>query len=352
MVDIKDVARKARVSLGTVSNVLNHPDLVADSTRARVERAISDLGYVRHGSARQLRAGRSHTVGLVVPDITNPFFTSVARGVEDAVSEAGCVLIQCNSDDSQNKQARYLTELAEQRVLGVIITPVDSMSHALWELLERDIPVVLLDRPTRDSRVASVAVDDVLGGEIAARHLLELGHRRFAFVSGPRRIRQYRDRRQGFRRVVTAAGLDADGAIIEVVRATMRISDGVAAVEQLVGLTNGYLPTAIFCANDFSAIGVLQALQRRGISVPDDVAVIGYDDIDVAEFLFTPLSSVRQPKYELGQEAGRLLLGRVKNPGLKGEHIRFQPELVARLSTARRRRARHSMPATVEDGHV
>ena len=332
---IREVAALAGVSVGTVSNVLNHPELVAEATRARVRRAIDELGFVLNDSARQLRAGRSRAIGVVVLDVTNPFFTEVVRGVEDAVNEHDYAVILCNSDDSAEKESQYLRMLTEQRVLGVLITPVLGDSSYLRRLCARGIRVVLLDRPSASKDLCSVAVDDVLGGELAANHLLELGHERIGFVNGPLTIRQCADRRRGVRRAVKAAGLDPKHAVVEVTRPALNAREGEASVAALLAARPR--PTAVFCANDLLALGVLRGLARQGLAVPDDVALVGYDDIEFAATLSTALTSVRQPKYQLGHTAARLLLEEAEDPEAH-QHTQtmFRPELVVRESSTGR----------------
>ena len=201
---IKEVAQLAGVSLGTVSNVLNRPDLVAAATRQRVLDAIAELGYVRNDSARQLRAGRSRQIAIVVLDVANPFFTDVVRGAEKAADDSGVMVVVCNSGEDAGRERRHLELLEEQRVRGVLITPVDdSRGSRLEKLIQRGTPVVLVDRGSGWHNRCSVAVDDVLGGRLAGAHLVEQGHRRIAFVGGPFTIPQVarppRRRRRGRR---------------------------------------------------------------------------------------------------------------------------------------------------------
>jgi LacI family transcriptional regulator len=329
---IREVAARAGVSVGTVSNVLNRPELVAEGTRERVLLAIEELGFVPNDSARQLRAGSSRAIGVVVLDVANPFFTEVVRGVEDAVNAHGYVVMLCSSDDSLEKEGRYLRLLEEQRVLGVLITPVARDSSYLRRLGARGIRVVLLDRPSVSKELCSVAVDDVLGGELAARHLLAQGHTRLGFVNGPVAIRQCADRRRGVRRAVKAAGLDPARAVVELTRPALNAREGEASVEALLAARPR--PTAVFCANDLLALGVLRGLVRRGMSVPDDLALVGYDDIEFAAMLSTPLTSVRQPTYRLGQAAAELLLAEAQEPdGHRHAQTMFRPELVVRESS-------------------
>jgi LacI family transcriptional regulator len=326
---IRDVALLAGVSVGTVSNVLNNPNLVAEATRDRVQRAIDDLGFVRNGSARQLRAGKSRAVGAIVLDVANPFFTEVTRGIEDRLREANCLLVLCSSDDSVDKEAHYLGVLEEQRVRGLLITPATRDVVSLERLQRLGTTVVLLDRTSPTPDLCSVAVDDVRGGELAGSHLLERGHRRIGFINGPRATRQCADRRRGLRKAVRAAGLDPDKVIQEVTTQTLNADGGERALYTLLD-SAAPRPSALFCANDVTALGALRGLQRREVSVPGDMAVVGYDDVEFAAMLSTPLTSVRQPKYQLGQAAADLLLA---EPHTHHQQQLFHPELVVRESS-------------------
>jgi LacI family transcriptional regulator len=329
---IREVAKRAGVSLGTVSNVLNRPEIVAEETRQRVMQVIEEIGFVRNGSARQLRAGRSQHIGLVVLDVANPFFTEVARGVEDLANEKGYVVILCNSDDSVEKESHYLHVLTEQRTQGVLITPVQSDAGYLQQLRQRGTAVVLLDRPSRSKDLCSVSVDDVRGGELAAAHLMQQGHTCIGFVHGPLSIRQCADRRRGVLKAVKAAGLDPDHAIVDITTRAQNAREGEESVEKLLSARSR--PTAVFCANDLLALGVMRRLIKLGLSIPGDMALVGYDDVEFASVLATPLTSIRQPKYELGRAATELLLDEADNPtSHKHQHIVYQPELIVRASS-------------------
>ncbi|WP_030172282.1 LacI family DNA-binding transcriptional regulator [Spirillospora albida] len=331
-VGIKQVAAHAGVSPGTVSNVLNRPERVADGTRERVERAIVELGFVRNGSASTLRAGHSSTIGLMVLDLANPFFTEVARGVEDVASERGYAVILASSGESDEREQRNLRVLAEQRVRGVLLTPVGDEGENADRLRDRDVPVVLLDHPTPRANQCSVAVDDVAGGELAAAELLAGGARTIAFVTGPPGLRQCADRRKGALRALKAAGLGRD-ALREVPVAAMNARAGQEAAARLL---DGPPPDAVFCANDLLALGVLRVLLQAGMRVPEDVALIGYDDIDFSAAAAVPLSSVRQPTYRLGRIATELLLEECDDAGGHAhQQVMFQPELVVRESSRR-----------------
>jgi LacI family transcriptional regulator len=329
---IREVAKRAGVSLGTVSNVLNRPDIVAEKTRQRVLLAIEEIGFVPNGSARQLRAGRSQYIGLVVLDVANPFFTEVARGVEDRLNEAGYALILCNADDSLEKESHYLQVLEEQRAQGVLITPVQNDVSYLQQLRRRGIAVVLLDRPSRSKDFCSVAVDDVRGGELATTHLLEQGHRRIGFVHGPLSIRQCADRRRGMLQAVKASGLNPAEVIVDVATSALKTVEGYESAEKLLRAKTR--PTAVFCANDLLALGLMRGLIERGVSIPDDIALVGYDDVEFAGMLLTPLTTVRQPKYELGRMAAELMLEEASNATAhQHRHIVYQPELIVRKSS-------------------
>lgn len=332
---VKDVAAVAGVSLGTVSNVLNKPHLVAASTRTRVEQAIQDLGFVRNESARQLRAGASRLLAYVLLDARNPFFTDVAEGMGAAAEASGSSLFICSSRNQIEREEAYLARLREQHVQGVLITPVDADRPALnpapgvwWT------PMVLVDRnrETGSAATCSVAVDDHMGGRLAVEHLIDLGHRRVAVAGGPVTLGQVRDRLGGARRAWQEAGLEED-ALVFLPTADMSFAEGRSVGERLDGLPLTRRPTAVFCANDLLAVGLLQHTIRSGRSVPEDVAIVGYDDIDFAAAAAVPLTSVRQPRYELGRRAAELVIDESSNDGHKHEQILFTPELVARAST-------------------
>ncbi len=328
---IRDVAAAAGVSVGTVSNVLNRPQSVPERTFERVQEAIRELGYVRNDAARQLRAGRSTTVGLIVLDARNPFFTDVARGSEDEASSHGVSVILGNSDESGAREARYLDLFEEQRVRGVLISPLGDDEERLRRLRANGTPVVLVDRSSVDSQLSSVAVDDVAGGRIAAAHLVEMGRRRLAFVGGPTSIRQVSDRLSGAHEVVE----DSPGTSLEVIETTaLTVLEGRRVGRELLERSATDRPDAVFAANDLVAIGLLQGLMMLGsLRVPDDIALIGYDDIDFASAAVVPLSSVRQPSQEIGSSALRILLEEADDADLAPRRIVFTPELIARAST-------------------
>lgn len=333
-VSVKDVAAHAGVSVGTVSNVLNRPETVGSATRGRVEQAMNDLGFVRNESARQLRAGRSRTLAYVLLDVTNPFFMDVAQSIEDAAVAARVSLSLSTSNNSADREDLHLAHLQEQRVAGILLTPVDPDRPALAEVVRRGTPLVIVDRTSGSDEFCSVAVDDVLGGRLAVEHLIDQGHERVAFVGGPGRIGQVRDRLEGARAAWRAAARPAD-QLVEVSTDALTVTEGRAAGERIAGLPSGRRPTAAFCANDLLALGLLQQTMSSGRRVPEDLAIVGYDDIEFAAAAAVPLSSVRQPRRELGRRAAELVLDEGRNPEHRHQQIQFTPELVARASSLR-----------------
>ena len=343
-VTIRDVAKQAGVSLGTASNVLNRPDRVLPETRERVLSAIERLGFVRSSAAHQMRGGNSRCFAAVVIDAADPFSTEMVRGLEDAVHEQGCALMVCSTDGSPERESSYLQLLEEQRVQGIVITPATRSLRHLQALRDRGILVVLLDRKSGDGQLCSVSVDHARGGELAAGHLFDRGHRRIALINGPLHLSQCAERRRGMRRAARRADLDADESIVEYT------IDPITAFEQTDSIIDELLaladrPTAIVCVNDRIAFSVLGELAQRRVRVPRDISVVGYDDVDFAVMLSPALTSIRLPKYELGRAAAQLLIAETVDPGHRHGDIRFEPELVERQSTASRARLNRYSPA-------
>ena len=332
-VSVVDVAARAGVSLGTVSNVLNRPDRVAPATRDRVMQAIRELGFVRNEAARQLRAGQSRTIGLVVLDVGNPFFTDLAKGVEATATKSGLSVVLCNSNDDVDREQHYLSLLQEQRAFGILITPVGRTTPAIEAVRRMGTPVVLVDRGS-SRRQCSVSVNDRVGGELAAAHLIERGHKRIGFVGGPLAINQVSERLAGARSAIQAAGLP-DEALVVIETPRLDVESGRATGASIAAIAPRRRPTAVFCANDLLALGLLQDTVRRQLPVPGDLAIVGYDDIDFAAAAAVPLTSIRQPRAQLGQAAMELLLEESADPaGHQHRQVVFEPELVVRESTS------------------
>lgn len=327
---IKDVARLAGVAVGTVSNVLNERPSVTPETRERVLAVIEELGYVPNASARRLRSGEITTIGAVVLDLANPFFTEMARGIEDRLSQDGFTLMLASSDEDIERERRYLDLLLRQGVRGLLVMPSSNDVSHLRQIRDRGTDVVLLDYVSRD--LDSVGVDDVAGGALAAAHLLDGGRTRLALLNGPRTVRQCEERYAGAERAILTRELDPSMLTEVTMQAPLTVDIAEAATNELLDRP-GPPPDGILCVNDIVALGVLQALRTRGISVPDDIAVVGYDDVMFAPMLATPLTSVRQPVRELGWTAADILL-RPSSDDTVQRHVEFVPELIVRASSS------------------
>jgi DNA-binding LacI/PurR family transcriptional regulator len=329
-ISIRDVATRAGVSVGTVSNVLNRPNLVAEDTRERVRAVIGELGFVRNESARQLRQGRSRTLGVVLENLANPYFADIARGAEAALNTDGFDALWCTSDGSAAKERRCLDFLEEQHVSGVIIAPVGLDEERVADLHDRGLGVVLLDRRAYDG-VCSIRVDHIAGGDIALTHLVERHHRRIAFVTGPLRPGPVQDRYTGALEAARRAGLDEQD-LTTLVRGQMTPMAGKEAARLLLELDPP--PTGVFCTNDLLAVGLVNELLRAGVKVPGEICVIGYDDIELAAASVVPLTTVRQPRHELGWTAAELALAEAGASAEGHDHrqIVLSPALVVRES--------------------
>lgn len=326
MVSVKDIAAAAGVSIGTVSNVLNRPDRVAEETVERVRKVIAEHGFVRNDAARQLRAGQSRTIGLVLFGARNPFFMDVARGAEGAAAEHGLSVVIANSDGDPARESGYLDYFEEQRAAGILLSPTPDGAAHVPGLLKRGTKTVLIDTFMDAEGVSSVIGDDVVGGRLAVEHLLSLGRRNIAFVGGPARLEQVAERLRGAREVAAASN-----ASLEVITTPgLTVEAGREVGYELASRPTEARPDAIFAANDLVALGLIQALALTGrIQIPEHIAVIGYDDIDFAAAAIVTHSSVRQPAKLMGQEAVNLLVGSDASQAA----VRFAPELVARAST-------------------
>ena len=335
---MKDVAALAQVSVGTISNVLNKPDLVAPDTRRRVLEAIEKLGWVRNESARQLRAGHSASIGLVVMDIANPFFSDLARGVGEVAAAAGCSVLLSDSAHDPDRERAALGLYQQLRVRGVILAPISTSPSG--DLARRlDMPVGLADRFAAYHDSCSVSVDDFVGGQLAAEHLLERGHRRLAAVGGTADIAQVREPRDGASRAVLLGSPEATLLTLSTER--LDIEAGRSAALAIVAMPDNERPTGVFALNDLVAIGLLQGLVAHQVAVPKEISIVGYDDIEFAAAAAVPLSSVSQPRVELGRRAAELLLSEIQalDNGEPHRHRqeRFTPSLVVRSSSMNER---------------
>lgn len=334
MVSIRDVAQRADVSIGTVSKYLNTPLRVAPDTKKRIAKAIRDLGYVRNEAARQLRAGASKTLAFVALELNNPFFGDVAAAMERRAAENGLYLFIVSSNGDPEREARYLEMFVQQRVYGVILSSGMTRERELEMLSTRRIPTVLVDAYGPSDRFSSTSVNDFLGAERAVTHLIEQGCRSIAFVGGEIQIHQIAERLRGARAAVAAHS----GVVLEVLPTAERsVHAGLAVGDELLGRPKSLRPDGIFAANDSLAIGIMQALSSGSdIRIPEDIAVVGYDDIDFASSAAVPLSTVRRPRDVFGRSAVDLVTDQAaSSESLPVRSIVIQPELIVRASSKR-----------------
>jgi LacI family transcriptional regulator len=303
-VTLADVARHAQVSKTTVSHVISGKRPVAAATRARIERSIAALGYRPDGLARSLRTRRTHTVALIVPDLTNPFYPALARGLEECLDEGGYRAFICSSDGLPDRERAFLEELADRRVDGLVLDSFHLSVDDLHGATGGRVPVVWIGgTPMDHPGVDSVRPNDDEGAYGATRHLIERGHRRIAMIDGP--AGSGTARREGYRRALAEAGLPASHEPL--VRSDWTRVGGARAMRTLLASP----PSAVFCSNDLTAIGAIDAIREAGKQVPDDIAVVGFDDIELASLVSPALTTVENPAAETGRTAGRMLVERM-----------------------------------------
>jgi LacI family transcriptional regulator len=328
---IYDVATRAGVSAATVSRVLNGRRDVSPDLAARVHAAVRDLGYRPNGVARNLRRRATMVWGLIISDIGNPFFTAIVRGVEDAAHEAGYSLVLCNSDDDLDKERRYLDIALAEQMAGVIISPASEAASDVSTLADRGIPVVAVDRRAGRVDVDTVLVDNVGGARLATKHLIDAGCRRIACITGPTRTTTAAQRLQGFRAAHEAAGREVDEALV--VLENFKEDGGYDGAQWVLGLHTP--PDGLFVANNLMTVGALEALVDAGVQIPDGMLIVGFDDIPWARLTRPRLTTVHQPTYDMGREAGRLLAARIGDHSHPARTVVLAPSLQVRESSQR-----------------
>jgi LacI family transcriptional regulator len=330
MATIRDVARLANVSVATVSNALNNADRVSPELLARVRAAVDKLGYAPDAAARSLRKGSSRLIGLIVGDITNPFFSDLFEAVEDAAAARSYLVLLCNSNERVEREEAHLKMLRSQRIDGLILAPTGAVSMNRAALLAAlEIPVVLVDRAMEGLGYDAVVLDNHRAGHEATAHLIARGHRRIALINGPDIVRTAADRLQGYREALLGAGLAFDPALVRAADFQEQ-----AAYDAAIDLLRSPgRPTAIFATNNLMTIGALRAIADLGLTCPDDVSIIGIDDLAWAEAVSPRLTTVAQPVRAMGEAALDQVVARIAGERtVPGETTVLAPSLIVRGS--------------------
>ena len=326
---IKDVAAHAQVSIATVSAVLNANKYVSPELSERVRASIAELGYVRNSLAQGLKQSISYTIGLIVSDIRNPFFTTIVRGIEDVAHAQGYALILGNSDEDAGKEREYLDLAERKRVDGFIVAVTAHSRPNLSSWPRQQMPLVTIDRSLIDLGFDAVLVDNLLGATQAVEHLIALGHRRIGLVIGHRGISGTDERLAGYEKALAAHGIPVDPALI--VQGHYQREGSRRAVQDLL-MRGADRPSALFITNGQMVVGGLEAIAAIGLRCPEDIALVGFDDPEWASVLSPRLTTVRQPAYEIGQRAAALLYERLQGNDAPAQEIRLRPQLIVRES--------------------
>ncbi|MDJ0752224.1 MAG: LacI family DNA-binding transcriptional regulator [Ardenticatenaceae bacterium] len=326
---IKDVALKAGVSTATVSRVISGREKVSPALIDQVNQAIEELQYRPSRVARNLRVRKANTVGLLVSDIQNPFFTSIMRGIQDTLLAKGYVLLAANSDEDEDQERIHIETLLAEEVAGIILAPASTSARNYADLIEQGVGLVIIDRIPDRLKVDSVLVDNTAGARSAVEHLISLGHRRIGIIAGREHISTATLRLEGYRFALQDAGLPFDPELVSI--GDFRQEGGYQAMNALLNLAEP--PTAVFSSNNVMTLGALQAIHEKCLKIPDEIALVSFDDMPWAASLQPPLSAVAQPTYEIGTTAARLLLERVNEPERSTRRVILESELIVRGST-------------------
>lgn len=326
---IKDIALRAGVSYATVSRALNNHPEVSKATREKVLHLAKEMGYRPNAIARGLVTKETRTIGLVLPDITNPFFPEVARGVEEAASESGYSVFLCNTDWSSEREEEHLHALMQKQVDGFIVAPSSDQLTHLLKILDAGCKAVFISGVISHPNSVSIIIDNVRGAQMAVEHLLKKGHRQIGFVGGVQDVATNNERFLGYRKALESWGIGLEWDYIR--KGDFRREGGLAVTKELLRLEER--PTAIFAANDLTALGVLQAVKEERLAIPQDVAVVGFDDIQFASLPEIELTTIAQPKFQMGRLAFQKLLQINKEDGPAKERIILRPKLVVRKTS-------------------
>jgi LacI family transcriptional regulator len=325
-ITMKDVGKLAGVSATTVSHVVNKSRFVSDNVKKRVLKAMEELNYQPNAIAKSLRQKSTLTIGLIISDISNPFFTGMVRGVEDTAAKFGYNLILCNTDENPDKERDYLHILRQKQIDGIIMAPTSGNSYYIGDLVKKGFPIVFIDRYLKEVDAPSVLVNNEEGAYQAIKHLIYLGHKEIGAIIGLDNITSTSERLNGYRRAVEEFGLTVKNSLIK--QGNSKVAGGYQATLELLDIPSP--PTAIFAANNLMTIGVMNALRSKSIRCPQDVAVIGFDDFEWASTFRPYLTTVAQPVYELGSKAAEVLIKRIRKE--KSGNILLGCNLIVRES--------------------
>lgn len=326
MVTMRDVAKRAGVSLTTVSHVVNNTRYVSDGVKERVLAAMQELDYRPNELARSLRRGQTNTIGLILPDSANPYFAEIGLAIETYAFESGYSVILGNTHGETDKEDHYINVLRTKQVDGIIFVAAGDRTTSVRNLLRQRFPVLLVDRDLEGIQVDAVMLDNHHGGYLATKHLIELGHRRIGLITGPSNLTPSAQRVTGYCDALSEAALSCENGLI--VSGDFHTNSGYYAALQLLDLPN--IPTAIFACNDMMAIGVIRAAAERGLNVPNDLAIVGFDDIELASYTIPPLTTVAQPIEDIGQVAVQLLTERIDQADVAARRMVLSGELIVR----------------------
>lgn len=333
MPTLKEVAKKADVSITTVSRVINDSDKVNVETRERVQKAMRSLGYQPSRVAQRLRGtkGRSKLLGLIIPDIQNQFYSNIVRGIEDVSYGNDYAVILCNSDENPNKERFYLNVLRSESVDGVILPPIHQYGKMVDGMIESGIPLVCVDRKLAKESVDTVVVNNREGARSAVSHLIELGHTQIAIISSSPQFSSFQERQAGYEEALKEYGLPINRELIR--EGDPRSSKNAKLLTKNL-LESEPPPTALFVTNNLMTLGALEAINEMGFKIPEDISIIGFDDMPWATAITPPLTVVRQPGYEMGRRAAELFFQRVADPDREPVQVMMDTNLIVRQSTA------------------
>ncbi|SKC83566.1 LacI family DNA-binding transcriptional regulator [Maledivibacter halophilus] len=329
-VTIKDIARMANVSTTTVSRVINNKsEGVSESTRKKILDLVKEFNYQPNALARGLVTKKTKTIGLIIPDISNPFFPDIARGVEDSANDYGYNVFLCNTDEDLHKESEYINALKEKYVDGIIFTlaSIPKYEHIL-DLIKSGIPVVMMDRFIESKDIKGVFLDNLEGGYIATKHLIDLGHRKIGCITGPLHTKTSIERYEGYQKALMDANITLDKSFV--VESNYKMDGGMKAAEELLREKK---ITSIFACNDLMAYGAYKVIKACEYKIPQDISIVGFDDILISQMLETQLTTIKQPTYDMGATAAKMLIDMIEGKKVRKKIVSFKPQLIIRQST-------------------